>query len=472
MGIGGGVIFTIMERNGKVKIINARETAPRNVKPNLLSECSTNPQLNTGVQWVGVPGEIRGYERAHRLYGRLRWSRLFQPTIDLAREGFKMPPVLSRVLSFLRQTSPLFELFEDKDGKLLKEGDTVKFEKLAQTLERISKNGADEFYTGATGRELVSDVQDAGGALTLEDLSSFEVIESEAWTAPLGDYTMYFPPPPAGGAILSFILNIMKGYGLNPESLSTEEQRVLTYHRYVEACKFANGIKRIIRDPRFSSDKEASFIIKEEFSERIRKMISDNTTHDAQFYNVTVGGLDTQGTTHVSVVDADGMAVSVTSTINHMFGSRVYSQKTGIILNNELSDFCGKADRIYPGEQPPSSMAPLVLYSKTDKHKVVIGGSGGSMITSGLAMTLMNYLWFEKKLVDSIAAPIVYVDAKNALKFEPNFDKNVTEALKGLGDIVEEQRFFYNVINALSIEREICIEAVSDARKKGKPAGY
>ncbi|XP_072538691.1 glutathione hydrolase 5 proenzyme-like [Salminus brasiliensis] len=471
MGIGGGVIFTIMERKGKVKIINARETAPKQVKPSLLSECGGSVQQASGPQWIGVPGEIRGYERAHRLYGRLPWARLFQPTVRLAREGFALPAMLSRILPFFNRTALLNQLFVDAEGSMLKEGDTVKFEKLADTLERIANIGADEFYVGETARALISDVQEAGGTLTMEDLSSFEVSESEAWRVPLSDYTMYFPPPPAGGAVLSFILNVMQGYDLSRASLEKKEDRVLTYHRYVEACKFANGLKKFMRDPKVGSESEAFTMIEKDFADRIRNMISSNTTHDAQYYNVTPG-LDTQGTTHVSVLDETGMAVSVTSTINHIFGSKVYSPKTGILLNNELSDFCGKTDQISPGEQPPSSMAPVILHSKVKKHTVVIGGSGGSMITTGMAMTLMNYLWFGKSLEGSIAAPVVYVDSKNALKFEPDFDKDIIEALRELGHTVAETKFFYNVINAASAQEGECIDAVSDARKMGRPAGY
>ncbi|XP_037392083.1 glutathione hydrolase 5 proenzyme-like [Pygocentrus nattereri] len=471
MGIGGGVIFTVMETNGKVKIINARETAPKLVKANLLSECSTNVQQVSGSQWIGVPGEIRGYERVHRLYGRLPWSRLFQPTIRLAREGFKMPNMLSRVISYFSQTPLLKQLFVDAEGKMLKEGDIVKFEKLADTLEKIAERGANEFYTGETARDLISDIEEAGGTVTMEDLRSFEVFESEAWKVPLGNYIMYFPPPPAGGAALSFILNVMQGYILKPASVQKKEDRELTYQRYVEACKFANGLKRFMRDPRFGSDAEAFNMTQKEFADHIRKKITDDRTHDAQYYNVTPG-VDTPGTTHVSVLDEHGMAVSVTSTINHIFGSKVYSPRTGIILNNELSDFCGKTNHIHPGEQPPSSMAPVILHSKTEENTIIIGGSGGSMITTAMAMTLMNYLWFGKNLDDSISAPVVYVDGKNALKFEPHFDKDVIEALRGLGHTVEDAKLFFNVVNGISKQEGECIDAVSDARKMGKPAGY
>ncbi|XP_053359275.1 gamma-glutamyltransferase 5a isoform X1 [Clarias gariepinus] len=467
MGLGGGVIFTIREKNGKVKIINARETTPKNVKADLLSKCSNS----TGVHWVGVPGELRGYEHAHRLYGRLPWKHLFEPTIRLARDGVKISKLLSQYLVVLTgRNTALSRLFMRSDGTLMQEGDTVKFEKLADTLQKIAVGGADEFYSGDVAKALVRDVQEAGGSLTDEDLKSFQANETQAWSVSLDKYKMFFPPPPAGGAILSFILNIMEGYELNPKSIQSNKL-VETYQRYVEACKFANGLKQFIKDPKFSSDKEARDLIKVEFADHVRGMITNAKTHDAQYYNVTPHP-DTQGTTHISVLAEDGTAVSVTSTINHIFGSGVLSVNTGIILNNELADFCGRTKHIHPGERPPSSMTPVVLYSASDDHTLVIGASGGSMITTGMATVLMNYLWLGKTLRESIASPVVYVDGKNELAFEKTFDQNVISSLQEYGHTVTSRQHFYNTVNAVSKHEDECVNAISDRRKMGEPAGY
>ncbi|XP_026996137.2 gamma-glutamyltransferase 5a [Tachysurus fulvidraco] len=467
MGLGGGVIFTIRDKTGKVKVINARETTPKGFKADLLSECSNV----TGAHWVGVPGELRGYEYAHRLYGRLPWRHLFEPTISLAKRGVKISFMLDQYLPVLKeQQTALSRLFMYPNGTLKKEGDTVKFEKLTETLQKIADRGAEEFYSGDVAHALVRDVQAAGGNLTLEDLSSFSVTESEAWSISLDKYLMYFPPPPAGGALLSFILKVMEGYELDPTSIHVDE-RVLTYHRYIEACKFANGLKQFIKDPKFSSDKEAHNLIGAMFAERVRLLISSNITHDAQYYNITPHP-DTQGTTHISVLAEDGMAVSVTSTINHIFGSRVLSPNTGVLLNNELADFCGRTKHIHPGEKPPSSMAPVILYSSFDKHTLVIGASGGSMITTGLATALMNYLWLGKTLKDSIASPVVFVDGKNDLSFEKAFNQDVIKALQQLGHTVVPRSYFYNTVNAVSKHEDECVNAISDKRKKGEPAGY
>ncbi|XP_044052964.1 gamma-glutamyltransferase 5a isoform X2 [Siniperca chuatsi] len=428
-----------------------------------------NVQRLDGSQWIGVPGEIRGYEQAHRLYGKLPWATLFKPTIQLAREGFPIPQVQGRYLPYIdtNETQSLRKLFSDKNGNLLKTGDIVKFEKLADTLEIIANHGADAFYTGRIAEDLIRDIQEAGGTLTTQDLAAYRVTVTDAWVVPLGEYKMYIPPPPAGGIILSLILNIMKGYHLNSASL-VGEQKTRTYHHYVEAFKFANGLKKHIHDPQFGSDEMAKKFTEDSFANHIRSLISSDKTHDPQYYNITPY-LDSMGTTHVSVLAEDGSAVSVTSTINHIFGSKVFSPRTGVILNNELSDFCGRVDNIFPGEQPPSSMAPAVL--KSQSKTLVIGSTGGSMITTGIASALMNHLWFGKSLKEAIAAPVVYVDSQNAVKFEPAFDKDVIEDLKALGHKRETAKHFYNVVNAVEKEGG-CICAVSDARKLGKAAGY
>ncbi|XP_076859438.1 gamma-glutamyltransferase 5a isoform X2 [Brachyhypopomus gauderio] len=470
MGLGGGSIFTIKDINGNVKIISSRETVPSTVKPNLLSECHNKD--GNGSQWIGVPGEIRGYEHVHKLYGRLPWADLFQPTIKLAREGVPISSVLKRYLNLTNNSPLLRQLFQDAEGNLLNEGDIVKFERLADTLEKIANNGSEAFYTGDISRDLINDIKDAGDgrwAITEKDLRLFNVSESQAWNVSVGDYTLYFPPPPAGGVTLSFILKVMQGYHLNSASVQGEHQ-VLTYHRYIEAFKFAKGLLSYMKDPKFHSQ-AVSGVLQEEVAERIRSLISSNMTHEAAYYNITPY-MDTQGTSHVSVLAEDGMAVAVTSTINSGFGSKVFSPKTGVLLNNELFDFCNKTSRIQPGERPPSSMAPMILSSTKNNHTVIIGGSGGKTITTGMAMALMNYLWFGKSLKESITAPVVYVDSNNMLRFEPAFNKEVIKDLQELGHSVNNSSYvFYNVVNAVS-KRGDCIEAFSDTRKNGIPSGY
>uniref|UniRef100_A0A8C6UJW4 Gamma-glutamyltransferase 5a n=1 Tax=Neogobius melanostomus TaxID=47308 RepID=A0A8C6UJW4_9GOBI len=463
MGLGGGAssllsIFCSLE--GHSTVINSRETVPKVFKVDLLQDCPESFRPLTGPEWIGVPGELRGYELAHRLYGKLPWATLFEPTIKLAREGLRIQAVLDFHI-VLKDSNPLYlayvKLFSDAEGKPLKAGDIVKFKKLADTLETIANEGAESFYSGQIAKDLISDIQLAGGTIMLEDLASYKATLSDAWTFPLDDFQVHIAPPPAGGAILAVVLNILKGLQKPTE----------TYHLYIEAFKFANGLRKHIGDPNFISDKLAKMFIKDDFADYVRSLIG-NRTQDDKSYNLT-SYLDSMGTTHVSVLAEDGSAVSATSTINHMFGSQVFSPKTGIILNNELADFCGRT-KIHPGEQPPSSASPTVL--KSQSKTLVIGSSGGSMITTGMASALMNHLWFGEGLERAISSPVVFVNAQNLLRFEAKFNKDVIEGLKALGHKLEpKQGKLYNVVNAVEKDGE-CICARSDTRKKGKAAGY
>ncbi|KAL2099969.1 hypothetical protein ACEWY4_004363 [Coilia grayii] len=472
MGLGGGSIFTIMDKAGNVTVISSRETVPKSSKADLPKTCA-RALIQHGPQWIGVPGELRGYHEAHRRYGKLSWAELFQPSIRLAREGFPFPPYLA---TFLRHPmmepviikSPLCELFCHKDKTLLKAGETLRYPKLADTMETIAQEGANTFYTGTIAKKLIEDISKMGASLSLEDLKSFKVRETDALAVPMGEYTMYIPPPPAGGAILSFILNIMRGFHLSPASLSGDKA-ILTYQRLIEAFRFANGQRRSVRDPEFS-DIDVSHLEREDFAATIRSRISSNRTHDMSYYNVKPSS-DRLGTTHVSVIAEDGTAVSVTSTINQMFGSGIYSSQTGIILNNELADFCGREDNISAGEQPPSSMAPVILRSESLDKTLVIGGSGGNLITPAMAMSIMNHLWLGKGLKEAIALPIVFVDGQNNVSFEDKFNKTVKEALLKYGHQDGNWKFFLNVVNAVTKEKG-CIEAVSDHRKHGDASGY
>ncbi|XP_060931619.1 glutathione hydrolase 5 proenzyme [Limanda limanda] len=475
MGIGGGSIVTIRDKTGRVKVYNFRETVPQSFKPNLLDDCPITFSPSLGSQWIGVPGELRGYQALHEKYGKLPWAKLFEPTIKLAREGFPLPQYLGDLLSVplvkgIVEPSSLcsLQVMCKKNNTVLSQGDTLKFSKLAETMQTVADHGAEAFYTGKIGQDLIQDIKEQGGTLTMEDLNSFKVRVEDAWTVPLGNTKIHIPPPPAGGAMLGFVLGLMKEFSLTPNDLKGE-QKIQIYHLYIEALKFANGGKRNIRDPVFKTNKSAEHLIDPSFIKRIKEMISDRA-HEKSYYDNIQPPPDQVGTTHVSVMDEEGLVVSATSTINQLFGGAIYSPQTGIILNNELADFCGRADSVRAGEQPPSSMTPAILELESG-GLLVIGGSGGSMILSAVASSLINHLWLGMSLKDAIAAPIVYVDANNDVNFELGFDETVREDLMGLGHKVGTWPYFLNVVNGLEKDKG-CIVAVSDKRKFGASSGY
>ncbi|KAM9055840.1 glutathione hydrolase 5 proenzyme isoform 2-T2 [Megaptera novaeangliae] len=441
MGLGGGVIFTIYNAStGKVEVINARETVPASHVPGLLDQCKQAQPLGTGAQWIGVPGELRGYAEAHRRHGRLPWAQLFGPTIALLRGGLRVPRVLSRFLhsSYLRPSlhaSSLRQLFFN-GTEPLSPHDPLPWPALAATLETVAAEGAEALYTGRLGQILLEDVAKEGSQLTPQDLASFRPEVVDALEVPLGNYTLYSPPPPAGGAILSFVLNVLKGFNFSAESVARPEGRVNLYHHLVETLKFARGQRWRLWDPRSHPEVQnaSQDLLGEALAQHIHQQIDSRGDHQLSHYSLAGTWSHRMGTAHVSVLGEDGSAVSATSTINTPFGAMVYSPRTGILLNNELLDLCWRHPRgsgvtppPVPGERPPSSMVPSILVNAAQGSKLVIGGAGGELIISAVAQAIMNKLWLGLDLQAAIAAPILHVDGKGRVEYEPSFSQDLCE---------------------------------------------
>ncbi|XP_069850540.1 glutathione hydrolase 5 proenzyme [Dipodomys merriami] len=485
MGLGGGVIFTVYNATtGKVEVINARETVPAKHNRDLLDQCGKALPLGTGVQWIGVPGELRGYAEAHRRYGRLPWAQLFEPTITLLRGGYRMPSILSKFLNstFLRPSlyaSTLRQLFFN-GTEILRPQDPFPWPALATTLETVATEGAEAFYTGRLGQMLIEDIAKEGSQLTLQDLAAFQPEVVDALEMSLGNYTLYSPPPPGGGAILSFILNVLRGFNFSAESVAQPEGKVNMYHHLVETLKFAGGQRWRLWDPRSHPmvQNASQDLLEEALAQHIRQQIDDHGDHQLSYYNLAGAWGLRMGTSHVSVLGEDGSAVAATSTINTPFGAMVYSPRTGILLNNELLDLCWRQQPglkvtplPVPGERPPSSMVPSILVNEAQRSKLIIGGAGGELIISAVVQAIMNKLWLGFDLAEAIAAPILHVNSKGHVEYEPEFSQEVQKGLEDRGQKRTPRLFFLNVVQAISQEGP-CVYAASDLRKDGEAAGY
>ncbi|ELW49647.1 Gamma-glutamyltransferase 5 [Tupaia chinensis] len=468
MGLGGGVIFTIYNATtGKVEVINAREMVPASHAPGLLDRCEQAQPLG------------RGPPPRH---GRLPWAQLFQPTIALLRGGYRVPLILSKFLQndFLRPSlyaSSLRQLFFN-GTEPLRSQDPFPWPALASTLEIVASEGVEAFYKGRLGQMLVEDAAKEGSQLTLQDLAAFQPEVVDALEMPLGDYTLYSPPPPAGGAMLSLILNVLRGFNFSADSVTSPEGAVNTYHHLVETFKFAGAHRWRLWDPRSHPEVQnaSQDLLGEALAQYIRQRIDGRGDHEPSHYGLAGAWGHRMGTAHVSVLGEDGSAVSATSTINTPFGAMVYSPQTGILLNNELLDLCwrrqpGSNVTPKPGERPPSSMVPSILVNKAQGSKLVIGGAGGELIISAVAQAIMNNLWLGFDLTDAIAAPILHVNDKGQVGYEPNFSQEVQRGLRDRGQSQTRRLFFLNVVQAVSQEGA-CVYAASDLRKGGEAAGY
>uniref|UniRef100_UPI00398EE69E glutathione hydrolase 1 proenzyme-like n=1 Tax=Pristiophorus japonicus TaxID=55135 RepID=UPI00398EE69E len=489
MGIGGGLILTIYNAStGKVEIINSREVAPE-------QEMARN--LETGGSSIAVPGEIRGYALAHQRHGRLPWKQLFEPSIDLARKGFPVGKSLAGALETnkvqIEASASLCDVFCKKNSnRILNESDRIYFPQLAKTLQMIADKGPDAFYDGPIAEDIVHCVSQSGGLISRDDLKQYQANTEAPISVTLDEYTVYVPGAPSGGPVLALILKILEGYNFSRESVSTREKKGLTYHRIIEAFKFAFAERSKLEYPTSTSHRKVIEIIAK--ANDIRKKINDSNTNERiDYYGIKCFLPGQGGTSHLSVVAQDGSAVSVTSTINGRFGSFVRSNVTGILFNNQMADFSSRYEKnslppcsqnyVRPGRRPFSAMSPAIILDKDKNVKMVVGASGSSRIITANALVIINALWFGDDACVAVNKPRVHHQlAPNLVQFEAEelatnaqklrqFRKEIEDGLKKKMHVSDFGNMS-SVVQAIVREGKVW-HAVSDAiRKSGCPAGY
>lgn len=334
----------VRSKTGEYEFIDFRETAPAAAFQDMYN---TNffSSIFGGLA-SGVPGELRGLEYLHKKYGKLSWRSVVRPAVKVARYGFPVNMDTLRYIqlaigggggsNFLRD-NPSWAIDFAPNGTLLGLGDTLTRKRYADTLETISIRGVDAFYTGAIANATIAAIKANNGTMTIDDLKNYQVKIRDPVSIKYKNYTLYACSAPSGGVVALSALNIFNGY-----ETSNSSQTNLTTHRLVESMKWAYGQRTQLGDPSFASNLTTfqANMLSQETARELRGRISNATTFITSYYDpLGVQSLNDSGTSHIVSADKDGLAVTLTTTINLLFGSRLVIPETGVIMNNEMNDF-------------------------------------------------------------------------------------------------------------------------------------
>ncbi|CAI2308072.1 unnamed protein product [Caenorhabditis sp. 36 PRJEB53466] len=496
-GIGGGHFMTIYNATTKeCTVIDAREVAPLAAT----EEMYRNKWNESRVGWkaMAVPGELHGLRTEYERFGSggVAWAQLLQPTIDLLAEGYPTSHALAKALNQneeqIRREPTLKRFINPETNKIFQPGEQIKTRQNLLETFRILANSSDpihEFYEGEIAKKVVEEFTANGGIITAEDLKSYRSIvhgSSEViYTKLKAGRAVCGPPPPSGSAVAQAILNAMDGFEYNMKSFG---DIATLYHHFLEASKFSYAARSWLGDPKFVSNATeiAKNITSKEWAEWVRSKITDRTHPDDYYGGSFEAPPQDHGTTHVSIIDAQGNAVSVTSTINLYLGALVSSESTGILWNNEMDDFStpghpnffgfppSPANFIRPGKRPMSSQSPLVIFNTNGTELMAVGGAGGSTIISGVAGVALHALWLKADVKQAVDAPRMHNQLQpNFTWYEPNFPKAYVKSLIGRGHLMKAVSNL-TVVTAAERAADGQIYANSDFRKgeESAPAGY
>lgn len=431
--IGGGGFMLIHLANGKKTFINFREKAPLKASKNMYLDKQGKVISNLskkGYLAVAVPGTVKGLEQALSEYGTMTRATVMAPAIELAEKGFILQQGDVDILNFgtkAFQKQPNIASIFLKGGKSYRVGDRLVQKDLAQTLKLIAQQGSDAFYKGAIASEIVKASNQHGGILTSKDFTDYTVRQTQPLQCNYRGYEIVSAPPPGGGTTVCQMLNILEGYQLK----QLKWHSTASLHFMLSAMLYAYADRNTyLGDPDFINNPVQQLLSKE-YAAQIRSQIQENRATPPKQVN-SITSTEGMNTTHYSITDRYGNAVSVTYTINSYFGAEVIAGKTGFFLNNEMDDFAskpgvpnqfglvqGNANTIAPGKRPLSSMSPTIV-TQNGKVLIVTGSPGGSTIPTTVVQVITNAIDYGMNISDAVNAPrIHYQGLPNVVVTEP-----------------------------------------------------
>jgi len=418
--LGGGGFMTIQLADGRKTFLDFREKAPLVSSGNMFLDQDGNPLqgLSTyGHLAVGVPGTVSGLETALAKYGTMKRDYLLAPAINYAQNGFVLDQgdidMLMTATDAFRKDPATAAIFLNK-GEPFKAGQLLVQKDLARTLRRIRDKGADGFYKGSVGAAIVASSWAGQGIIMQADLDKYQTRELDPIECTYRGYGIVSAPPPSsGGVTLCEMLNILEGYPL--KELGFHSAQAVQYQ--IEAMRHAFVDRNsYLGDPDFV-DNPLDRLLDKEYAAQIRAVIAADTAGDSNQIKPGVAPHEGSNTTHYSIIDKWGNAVSVTYTLNDWFGAKVTAAKTGVLLNNEMDDFTikpgvpnsfglvqGEANLIEPGKRPLSSMCPTIV-TREGKPVMILGTPGGSRIITTVLLTIINVIDYGMDVQEAVDAP-------------------------------------------------------------------
>ncbi len=455
--IGGGGFMVIHSAERKEDVaIDYRETAPAATTPDIFLGSDGKPDIaksRDSALGIGVPGTVAGLALALEKYGsgQFTLAQLLQPAIELARDGFVISDDLADTLPDLSRRAARWpssvEVFSRPDGTALREGDRLVQGDLAETLSLIAAQGPRGFYEGPVADKIAKAITDAGGIMTSGDLKSYQPVIREPVRGTYRGYDIVsMPQPSSGGVVLVETLNILEGFQLS----DLKQGSSASLHLLIEAMKRAYADRaRYLGDPAFVKAPIQTLIAKD-YAAKLRAGIeTDRATPSSQLTAAVTPPREGSNTTHFSIVDSRGNAVSNTYTLNFSYGVGLVAEGTGVLLNNELDDFTAApgASNAYglvgfdanlpgPGKRPLSSMSPTIVL-KDGEPVLVMGSPGGSRIISTVLQVIVNVLDYHMDVAAAVAAPRLHHQwLPDEVRVERGFSDDVLSELKAMGHII------------------------------------
>jgi gamma-glutamyltranspeptidase / glutathione hydrolase len=508
--LGGGGFMLVRMAGGKTHFLDYREMAPAAATRDMYLDAQGNViegASEIGYKAIGVPGSVAGMVFAEQKYGKLTLKQVMAPAIRLAREGYALSWGEARDLQddqYLSKFAESRRVFQ-RDGNYYKPGEIFRQPDLARTLERISAK-PDDFYHGTLARELAAAMQKNGGLITANDLAHYEVKEREAVHGTYRGYDVISAPPPSsGGTVLIESLNILEGYDL----AKLGDRSAQSIHYTTEAFRRAFFDRaEFMGDPDFSKIPIAQLIDKKYAAAWRNSIDADHASASNELKRPAIfteleqyaaarpeprSNRESPHTTHYSVVDAEGNAVAVTTTINDWFGSRVTAEGLGFLMNDEMDDFSAKpgvpnadgliqgaANAIGPGKRPLSSMTPTIVV-RDGKVFLVLGSPGSSKIITTVANVLMGVIDYGMNIQEAVNAPRFHNQwLPDILNVERWFSPDTVQALQKMGYHVQiglhdgsDVSPYWSDAECIAIDPKTGERlGASDGRNNGKAVGF